>query len=308
MLKLFPHKRYTLLTRNTPYYLSMLLPAAVLLLLFNYLPMSGIIIAFQRFVPAKGLFSPNQKWVGLQQFKMAFSDPYFSQAIRNTLFLAITKIVLTTIVSIAAAIAINELRSTALRRSIQTVFYLPHFISWVILSTVLRNMLTQEGIINTLIAKLGGHSVGFMTDNSVFPWVLILTDVWKEFGFGSIIYLAAITQIDPSLYEAAIVDGAKKRQQIFYITLPGMMYIIILIALLSIGGIFNANFDQVFNMYSPNVFKSGDVLDTLIYRKGIVSANYSLATAIGLFKSVITCFLISVSYYLAYRYADYRVF
>lgn len=294
--------------KNMYIFLSMLVPAVILLAVFNYLPMAGIVIAFQRFVPAKGLFSPNQKWVGLQNIERAFKDPFFVQAVQNTLFISIAKIVLNILVAILIAILINELRKNKLKRIVQTAVYLPHFISWVILGSVMKDLLSSDGLINIFISSLFGKTVPFMTDNGIFPWVLIITDVWKEFGFNTIVYLAAITAVDQTLYEAAIVDGANKLQQILHITLPGMATIIVLMALLNIGNIFNANFDQVFNMYSPQVYKSGDVIDTLIYRKGILDANYSLSTAIGLFKGLISCMLISVSYYLAYRFADYKVF
>ena len=289
-------------------FISMLAPTIILLIVFNYIPMGGIIIAFQRFVPAKGMFSTNQKWVGLQNFERAFSDPIFMQALRNTLFISCNKIILNLLAAIFVSILINELRTSGLRRSVQTAFYLPHFVSWVILGSVLRDMLSAEGLVNAISSKLVGYKISFMTNNTVFPWVLIWSDVWKEFGFNTIVYLAAITNIDPGLYEAAIVDGANKVRQIWHVTLPGMVPIIVLMILLNIGNIFNANFDQVFNMYSPQVYRSGDVIDTLVYRKGLLDSNYSLATAIGLFKSIISCALIGTSYYAAYKFADYRAF
>ena len=195
------------------------------------------------------------------------------------------------------------------RRSIQTSIYLPHFLSWIILAGVLVDILSPSyGIVNRVIKALGFEPVFFLGSNTWFPYVLIFSEIWKEFGFGTIVYLAAIVSIDPSLYESAIVDGANKWKQIWHITIPGILPIITLISLLNLGSILAGNFDQVFNLYSPQVYRSGDILDTLIYRVGMLDANYSLSTAIGLFKSFVSMILISLSYYLAYKLADYRIF
>lgn len=290
-------------------YITMLLPTVILLFLFSYLPMGGLIMAFQRFVPALGLFSSSQKWVGMRQFTMAFYDPLFPQAVRNTLFLSITKMLLHMGCAVGMSLLMNELRNSFHRRLTQTLVYIPHFISWIILGSVMRMMFSSEGIINSLLMKLGlTQPVGFLTEPHAFSWLLIISDVWKEFGFGTIIYMASIAGIDPGLYEAARIDGANKPQQIWHVTLPGILHIIVILSLLNIGGVLNSSFDQIINLYSPNVYSTGDVLDTLIYRKGIVSTNYSLATAIGLFKGVISLALTSVSYLLAYKLADYRIF
>jgi putative aldouronate transport system permease protein len=286
----------------------MLLPSLILLIIFAYLPMAGIVIGFQRFIPAKGLFGP-QEWVGLYYFKYAFQLPEFRDALFNTLYISFMKIVAGIVTPVVFAILLNELRLALLKRSIQTIIYLPHFLSWVILAGVFVDILSPSyGIVNRLLQSFGIEPIFFLGSNAWFPYVLVATDTWKEFGFGTIVYLAAITSIDPNLYEAAIVDGANKWRQIWHITLPGMLPIIMLLTLLSIGSILNANFDQIFNLYSPQVYKSGDVLDTLVYRIGLLDANYSLSTAIGLFKSVVSCILISIFYYIAYRFLNYRIF
>lgn len=303
-------KKGSLHRKDNIAFASMLLPVVILLFLFSYLPMGGLVMAFQRFVPAKGLFSPAQKWVGLQQFTMAFSDPLFPQAIRNTVFLSVTKMILYMLCSIIMSILMNELRSSIYRRTIQTLVYIPHFISWIILGSVMKMMFSSDGIVNNILVTLGiaGKPVGFLTDPDHFSGLLIVSDVWKEFGFGTIIYMASITGIDPGLYEAARIDGANKFQQIWHVTIPGIMHIIVILSLLNIGGVLNSSFDQIINLYSPNVYSTADVLDTLIYRKGIVSTNYSLATSIGLFKGIISLVLTSVSYLLAWKLADYRIF
>ncbi len=287
-------------------YLLMLLPGFVFLLIFQYYPMGGLIIAFQNFDPLKGLFG-DQKWVGLENFRKILINPYFLPAVRNTVSISLQKLVCHLSAAILLALLLNEIRSTGYRRILQTLFYLPHFISWVILGILFKDILASDGLVNNIFQKCGIPPFKFFT-NKTFQPLLVITDVWKEFGFNSIIYLAAITSIDPALYEAAIMDGAGRFRRIWHITIPGIIPIIVLMLLLSIGGIFNANFDQIFNMYNTTLLESGDVIDTLVYRLGIVEANYSLSTAIGFAKSVFSCFLVCLSYFLAYRLADYRIF
>ena len=293
------------LKQSMPYYL-MLLPGMVLLFIFNYLPLYGWKIAFQKFIPAKGLFG-DQKWVGLYWFQYISKYPDFIRALRNTLMISLGKLALGILIAILFSILINEIRNSRLKRTVQTIVYLPHFLSWIILSGVLIDILSPStGIVNKLIMAFGGQPAFFLGDNRFFQGTMIVTDIWKEFGFNTIVYLAAITSIDPSLYESAVMDGANRLQQIIHITLPGMLPIIML--LLNIGSVMNANFDQIFNLYSPTVYKTGDVLDTLVYRIGLVNANYSLSTAIGIFKSMVSMLLVGTSYYSAYKFAGYRIF
>ena len=256
----------------------------------------------------RGFFG-DQKWVGLDNFRYLFLLPDFSAALRNTLTISFSKIFLGLISSITFAILLNEVRLVRIKKMIQTFVYLPHFISWVILAGVFRDMMSPSyGLINRGIQAVGLEPIFFLGSNKWFQPVMILTDNWKEFGFGAIVFLAAITTINPNLYEAAVVDGANKFKQIIHITLPSIVPIIILIGLLNVGNILNANFDQIFNMYSPQVYRTGDIIDTLVYRIGIVEANYGLSTAVGFFKSLVSLILISSSYYAAYKFANYRVF
>ena len=295
------------LKQSMPYYL-MLLPGMVLLFIFNYLPLYGWKIAFQKFIPAKGLFG-DQKWVGLYWFQYISKYPDFIRALRNTLMISLGKLALGILIAILFSILINEIRNSRLKRTVQTIVYLPHFLSWIILSGVLIDILSPStGIVNKLIMAFGGQPAFFLGDNRFFQGTMIVTDIWKEFGFNTIVYLAAITSIDPSLYESAVMDRANRLQQIIHITLPGMLPIIMLMLLLNIGSVMNANFDQIFNLYSPTVYKTGDVLDTLVYRIGLVNANYSLSTAIGIFKSMVSMLLVGTSYYSAYKFAGYRIF
>ncbi|MDF2985533.1 MAG: ABC-type polysaccharide transport system, permease component [Eubacterium sp.] len=286
----------------------MILPGFILLLIFSYLPMAGIVIAFQKFIPAKGLFG-HQKWIGLDNFKYVLDLPNFGGVIWNTISIAVMKIILGLVIPIIFAILINEITNNALKRSVQTLIYLPHFLSWVVLGGILIDILSPSGgIINGLFKSIGIEPIFFLGDNKWFPTTMVLTETWKEFGYGTIIYLAAITGIDPSLYEAARIDGANRWKQTLNITLPGMKMVIVLLMVLSLGNLLNAGFDQIFNLYSPPVYQSGDIIDTFVYRIGLLDAQYGVATAVGLFKSVVSFTLISVSYFFAYKFADYRIF
>ncbi len=284
----------------------MLLPGVLFLFLFSYVPMFGIIISFQKYYPTKGFLK--SEWVGLENFRYIFELPDFNRVLWNTVFIATAKIVLHLIVPIVTALLLNEIRSALFKRSVQTLIYLPYFLSWVILAGILMDVLSLKGIVNQLIQAFGMESVFFLGDNQWFPWTLILSDTWKQFGFDTIIYLAALTGINPTLYEAAVIDGANRWKQTLHITLPGMTPIIVLMMTLSLGNVLNAGFDQVFNLYSPPVYESGDILDTMIYRIGLQDYQFSVSAALGLFKSLVSFVLVSVSYGLAYRYANYRIF
>ena len=268
--------------------------------------MFGIVMAFQNFVPAKGIFG--SKFVGLAQFQRLFMLPDFRQILENTLIIALSKIIIGTLLAIVFAVLLNECRNVRYKRFIQTAVYLPHFLSWVILAVMFSNIFSYTGIINQLITALGGEPVMFMISNTWFRPIVIGTDVWKEFGYNAVIYVAAMTSIDPSLYEAADIDGAGRWKKIMHITLPGILPTIILMGTLSIGNVLNAGFDQVFNMYSPLVYRTGDIIDTYVYREGLVNIQYSFATAVGLFKSIISFALLTTAYKLADKFCGYRIF
>jgi putative aldouronate transport system permease protein len=192
---------------------------------------------------------------------------------------------------------------------VQTIIYMPYFLSWVILSGILIDVLSpNSGVVNHLIKLLGMEPIFFLADERLFPFVLVVTDTWKNFGYGTVIFLAAIAGIAPSLYESSRIDGANRFQQAIHITLPGMLPIVALIATLSLGDVLNAGFDQVFNLYSPVVYRTGDILDTLVYRVGLLNSQYGVAAAIGLFKSVVSIIFIGTAYWLSGRFLEYRVF
>jgi len=285
----------------------MVLPSLIVVLIYCYGPMIGAIIAFKKFMPAKGIFG--SPWVGWDNFKYLFLMEDTSRIIFNTITIAVMKISIGLVVPVMAALLLNEVRKNVFRRTFQTMVYLPHFLSWVILGGILIDLLSPtSGIINQILGWFGIDPIYFLGDNRWFRFTIVLSDVWKEFGFSTIVYLAALTSINPVLYEAAEIDGANRWQQTWNVTLPGMIPIIILMATLSLGNVLNAGFDQIFNLYSPQVYETGDIIDTFVYRLGLQQFQYSVATAVGLFKSVIALILISVSYMMAYRFANYRIF
>jgi len=285
----------------------MLLPGIVLVFILAYLPMGGAIIAFKKFVPVQGIW--HSQWIGLGNFRYVFDLPNTMQVIQNTIYIAGMKIVAGLVAPITLALLLNEVVKMAFKRIVQTIVYLPHFLSWVIMGGILIDILSPKtGIVNQVIKLFGGQPIFFLGDNSWFPFTLVLSELWKEIGFATIVYLAAVTRVNPSLYEAAVIDGAGRWKQTLYVTLPAMMPIIVLMGVLSLGNVLNAGFDQVFNLYSPIVYESGDILDTLVYRVGFMDAQYGVSAAIGLFKSAVSFIFISVSYWLAYRFANYRIF
>ena len=285
----------------------MLLPGVILSVLFHYIPIGGIVIAFQKFVPSRGIF--NSKWIGLDNFHYLFNLPNFTSVLWNTIFIAVMKIIAGLIVPIIVALLLNEVISNSFKRTIQTIIYFPYFLSWVILGGILIDILSPtNGIVNQALGFFGIDPIFFLGNEKWFPFTLVLSNTWKEFGYSTIVYLAALTAIDLHLYEAAIVDGANRWKQTLHVTLPGIMPIVTLMAVLSLGNVLNAGFDQVFNLYSPMVYSTGDILDTMVYRIGLIDAQYGVATAVGLFKSVIALGLITLSNFLAGKYAGYRIF
>ena len=275
-----------------PYHL-MVLPGAVFVLLFNTSTWLGIALAFQDFIPSKGWFG--SPWVGFENFGLFFSLPDSYAILRNTMVIAVGKIAMGTFVSIVFALLLNELHGRRLKKTIQTAVYLPHFISWVIAASLITDVLALNGPINALLGMVGRGPVYFLADSNVFRGVLILTNIWKGAGWSAIIYIAAITAIDPNLYEAARVDGAKKLQEIWHITLPGIRSTILTLFILEIGKLLSSNFDQIFNLYSPAVYDVADVLDTYTYRQGLESFNFSYATAAGFFQNGIGFVLVIIS-------------
>lgn len=267
------------------YFHLMLLPGMIFILIFNYIPMGGMVMAFQNFKPAKGIFGSD--WVGFKQFERLFSNSDFYELIRNTLVISLGKLVIKLVVAVAFAILLNEIKTMWLKKSVQTIVYLPHFLSWVVLAPVVFYMFGINGTVNNLFSSFGLDKINFIGSNDYFQGLLIGTSIWKEFGYGSIVYLAAITAVDPGLHEAAAIDGASWWQRVWNVTLPAMVPIIILMLAIDVGHVLSAGFDQVYNLYSVRVYETGDILDTYVYRVGLQQRQYSFATAVDMFKSII---------------------
>ncbi|PWW07291.1 putative aldouronate transport system permease protein [Paenibacillus cellulosilyticus] len=291
--------------RQQKAYHLMLIPSVLLVFIFSYIPFYGLVIAFQKYNPGLGFHSP---WVGWDNFQHVFNQPNFVRTIWNTLYMSFFKIIGGIIVPVTFAILLNEVAHSAVKRTFQTLVYIPNFLSWVIMAGILLDILGSDGIINSFLSVFGIKPVSFLGSPSIFPWTMIVSDIWKGFGFGTVVYLAALTSIDPGLYEAALIDGAKRWKQTLHITLPLLMPTIVLMSVLSLGNVLNAGFDQIYNLYSPIVYQSGDIIDTYVYRLGIQQAQYSVGAAVGLFKSVVSCIMIVLSYVLANKVAGYRIF
>ncbi|MDF9843666.1 putative aldouronate transport system permease protein [Paenibacillus sp. PastF-1] len=286
----------------------MVLPALILTLIFAYIPMTGLAIAFKNYKP--GLGFSGSKWVGLEHFEYLFSIPENVQIIWNTLIIAGLKMIAGLIVPFLFALLLNEIRKMAFKKTVQTIVYMPHFLSWVILGGILSDLLARDGgLINqVLVSVFGIQPIFFLGDGNWFRFVVVVSDVWKEFGFNTIVFLASLAGINPALYEAAEVDGAGRWQQTLAITMPAMLPITIVVGTLALGNVLNGGFDQIFNLYNALVFDKGDIIDTFVYRLGIVDGKFSFSTAVGLFKSVVSFVLIVSAYRISYKFANYRIF
>lgn len=290
----------------TKHYIIMLLPGYIWVTLFSIFPMFGIVIAFQNYSPVHGIFG--SEWIGLDTFRYMFELDDTSSIFFNTLFIAVLKIFGHLFFALLFALMLNEVRYMLLKRSIQTIIYLPHFLSWVILGGIILDIFSFDGPVNHFFSFFGMEPILFFAKAEIFPYFAAGSDVWKEFGFNTIIYLAALTGINPTLYEAAGIDGASRLRGLWHITLPGIRTAVALLAVLSLGNVLNAGFDQIFNLYNPLVYSTGDIIDTWVYRVGLLNLQYELATAVGFLKSIIGFILIIISYSMAYKLTNYRIF
>ena len=284
----------------------MMLPVLVILGLFCYYPMAGILMAFQNYLPGKGYFG--SQWVGMQWFEYMFSMPNFKQVVWNTLYLSLLKLVTGIGCSVILALLLNEMQIKWLKSLIQSCALFPFFVSWVVLADIVKDMASSEGLINQVIFAITGQTIPFLTDSHWFTVLLVISNIWKEVGYNAIILMAALTAIDPALYEAATIDGAGRFQRIRYITIPGIRNMIMVLVILALGGVMSAGFDQVFNLYNTTVMSGADIIDTYVYRMGVNGGLYSLGTAVGLFKSVVGAILLMLSYKAADKWAGYRIF
>lgn len=281
----------------------MVWPALILILIFSYIPMYGVLMAFQDYSVFKGFW--HSQWVGAKHFEMFFNTPEFGHVIRNTIVISLLKFCIGFPAPIVLALMLNEVRHMVFKRVVQTVSYLPHFLSWVIVAGIVMSMLsTDNGSINILFSKLHliHEPINFLSIPNYFWAILVTTGVWKEIGFASIVYLAAIAGIDPHLYEAAEMDGAGKLKQMFMITLPSIVPVVIIFMILAIGNLLNAGFDDILLLGGNPILRDvSDVIDTYVYRVGILNSRYSYATAVGLFKAVISVGLLTIANFVARR-------
>ena len=278
----------------------------VILFIFCYIPMTGLVMAFQNYLPSKGYFG--SPWTGLDWFRYMFSMQNFTSVVWNTLFLSLLKITTGLLFSVLFALLLNEIRAKWLRSGIQSMVLFPFFVSWVVLADIVKDMASEEGVINQVISSLTGHTIPFLINGNWFIVLLVVTNIWKEVGYNAIIVLATLTAIDPTLYEAATIDGASRMQKIRYVTLPGISQIVAMLLILALGGVMNGGFDQIYNLYNTTVMSATDIIDTYVYRVGVNGGLYSLGTAVGLFKSVVGAILLLLSYKAAEKWAGYRIF
>lgn len=284
----------------------MLIPMLLLVLIFSYLPMYGITLAFKKYRMIDGIFG--SPWVGFLQFQKLFNTASFWTVMKNTVEISLLRIIFGFPAPIIFALLLNEIRHRKYQRVVQTVSYLPHFMSWVVLSGIFMQLFSTSGVINAVVRLFGGDNVMFMTSQVWFRPILVMTGIWQGVGWSSVIYLASIAGIDPQIYEAARIDGANRLHMIWYITIPCIYPVISMLFILTIGGILNAGFDQIFNMYNPMVYDVADILDTYVYRRGFgadgASADYSFSTAVGLFKNVIGFCLVILSNFVSKKLTD----
>lgn len=285
----------------------MALPLLIYFAIFHYGPIYGLLIAFKDFYPTKGILASD--WVGLEHFKTMFQGLYFWPVLKNTLINSSYNLIFGFPAPILLAILLNEVSNRRFKKVIQTVTYFPHFISWVVLAGIVYEMLSpSRGPINILLSWLGFEPIFFVANVKWFRTVLVGSNIWKEIGWGSIIYLAAITNIDPTLYEVAKIDGANRLQRIFYITLPGIANVVVIMLIFAVGKIINDNFDQIFNLMNNQVMQVADVISTYTYREGIKEMNYGYATAVGLFKNTISFVFVMGANWLAQKMGQETLF
>lgn len=281
----------------------MFIPVIAYYLIFKYAPMYGIVLAFKDYSIRKGILG--SPWVGFTVFEELFATHTFVRAFRNTVIISLLRWVFGFPMPIILALMLNELKNLRFKKTMQTISYLPHFLSWIILTGLFTQLLSPtNGPINYIISLLGGKPIYFLADNAWFRSTMVITGIWKEIGWGSIVYLATIAGIDTELYEAAECDGATRWQKMFRITLPLMKPTIVILLIMNCGSILEAGFDQIFNFYNSAVYETGDIIDTYVYRRGIGDMEYSISTAVGLFKNVIGFILVTGTNFIAKRLGE----
>ena len=284
--------------RNRALYL-MALPVLAFYIIFHYVPMYGAIIAFKDFSPMKGILG--SEWIGIQHFKDFFGSIYFSRILFNTLNISISTLIFGFPTPIILALLINELRSKVFSRTVQTVTYMPHFVSLVVICGLIKEFTLDTGVVNQVLSVFGWKPVSMLNKPELFVPIYVISNIWQEVGWGSIIYLAALTGIDPQLYEAAKIDGAGRFKQLIHITIPGILPTIVILLILRMGRLLNVGFEKIILLYNPAIYETADVISSFVYRKGLLEFNWSYSAAVGLFNSVINFFMLWSSNWLSRR-------
>lgn len=299
------HARWILAKKMRVLYLF-LLPAAALMLIFHYIPMYGILIAFKKYRFSDGIIG--SPWNHFEHFTLLFSSPGFFRVLRNTVVISVLRILFGFPAPIVFALLLNEIVHTRYKKIVQTVSYLPTFMSWVVLSGIMIELLSPtRGAVNYLLTLVGMQPVSFLTSTALFVPILIATSLWQGVGWNAVIYLAALSSVNPELYQSAEIDGANRYHKAVHISLPSLVPVISILFILGLGGILNAGFDQVFNLYNPMVLEVADIIDTYVYRSGIQEMRYDFSTAVGLFKNVVAVVLVLGTNFIAKRYTEYAV-
>ena len=287
--------------RNSTLYL-IALPMIIFYILFCYKPMYGAIIAFKNYQPRAGIMG--SEWVGMKYFHEFITNPYFWRILKNTLVISISTLLFAFPAPIVLALLINELKGKVFPRVVQTLSYLPHFISLVVVCSLIKEFTAENGIINDLLAVFGAERQTMLNNPRLFVPIYVLSEIWQGIGWSSIIYLAALSGIDQSIYEAAEIDGAGRWKQMLYVTIPGIIPTVIIMLILRIGGMMNVGYEKVILLYNPAIYETSDIISTFVYRKGILERGYSYSAAVGLFNSVINCFLLVLSNQFSKRISE----
>jgi len=292
--------------QQNKYKYLLILPVLAYFIIFCYKPMYGLVIAFQDFRANLGI--SRSQWVGLRNFRVFFNDPYFFRLLRNTLSISLLNILFGFPAPILLALLLNEIKNMAFKRTVQTITYMPYFISMVVVAGLIKTYTTQDGIFSQVAIALGGSGKNFLMFPGYFYPIYVISDIWQNIGWNSIIYLAAITGIDQEQYEAAIIDGAGRFRRIVSVTLPNLLPIIMVLFILRMGGILNVGFEKIILLYNPNIYSVSDVISSFVYRRGIMDAAYSYATAVGLFNSVVNILFLFTANTLSRKFTQSSLF
>jgi putative aldouronate transport system permease protein len=286
----------------------LIIPVVVYLIIFNYVPMAGIVLGFERFTPKNGVYM--SEWVGLKHFVTFFSSVFFVRVLKNTLILSLYSIIFGFPAPIIFALLLNELDNEYYKKVIQVVSYMPNFISTVVISGIIIDFVASDGVITDLLVKIGflKDAKNLLSVPEYFRSIMVISDLWQQVGFGSILYLAALTGIDQELYEAAVIDGANRWKQTLHVTLPGIMPTVVIMLIMRIGGLMNANQEKILLLYNPLIYETSDVIGTFVYRKGLLEADYGYSTAVGIFNSIVNVILLFIANGVSRKYSETSLF